>query len=298
MKAIKFLWLDDEPNHGTKHIVSDELRLEKGISRSSHFINVKGKDIWDILKEDVYPTLDSYDIILIDHKFGATQDITLTGATVAESIRDRGKKAPIVAVTNVSNIDVHKQSVYDDVIEFTRDISRKVDYLKSIASSYRIIYKKPPATVNDLVKLMKAPVDDRERIKKIMPHELKAKMGDPSFASLFYKWMKSKFMGRPGFLFDRAWTSAVLGIKEKRFEKVEHLFTKAKYHGIFSKTTGELWWQSQIKKILFDTFPEETEMLPWHLGHKLNGFTIEDIPVCQACSERFPEIIAFKIGRA
>lgn len=106
MKAIKFLWLDDELPNGPKHIASYELKLKKGISKSSLFINVKGKDILSILKSDVYPALDSYDIILVDHDFGGTQNTSLTGATVAESIRDesikdRKKNRPIIAVTNV-----------------------------------------------------------------------------------------------------------------------------------------------------------------------------------------------------
>lgn len=297
MKAINFLWLDDEPANGSKHIASDELKLKKGISKSSSFINVKGKDMWAALKNDVYPTLGRYDIILIDHNFGATLDASLTGSTVAESIRDREKKLPIIAITNVSDIDIHKQSAYDDVIEFTRDISQKVDYLKSISEGYhilnKILNKKKPATNDDLLKLMKAPKDDHERIRKIMPHELKSKMSDPSFASLFYKWIKFKFMERPGFLLDRLWTSTLLGIKENRFSIVEGLFEKAKYGGIFSRTSNGRWWQSKIKKILFDTLSDQPEMLPWRLGHTLPGLSSSDIPICHACKDKFPEIIAF-----
>lgn len=293
MKVMKFIWLDDEPSHGSKHIVSDELMLKEGISESSRFINVKGKEIWSILKDDVYPTLDNYDIILIDHNLGGTQDSNLTGATVAESIRDRIKNRPIIAITNVPNIDIHKQSAYDDVIEFTRDISQKTDYLKSISEGYHILSKKTLADIDDLLKLMKAPKDDQERLKKIMPHELKSKMSDPGFASLFYKWFKFKFLERPGFLLDRLWTSALLGIKENRFTVVERLFEKAKYNGIFSKTSSDRWWQLRIKKILFDTLSDQPELLPWRLGHTLPGLTTDDISSCHACKEKFPEIVAF-----
>lgn len=293
MKAIRFLWLDDEPPHGSKHIVSDILKQKKGISKSSHFINVKGKNIWATLKTDVYPVLDSYDIILIDHNFGGTQDTSLTGATVAESIRDRVKNRPIIAITNVSDIDIHKQAAYDDVIEFTRNISQKVDYLKSVSTGFHILNSTEPTNIDDLLKLTKAPKDDYERIKKIMPHELKSKMSDPSFASLFYKWIKFKFMGRPGFLLNRLWTSTLLGIKENRFNVVESLFEKAKYGGIFSKTSSDLWWQSKIKKILFDTLSDQPEMLPWRLGHALPGLSSKDIPLCHACKDKFPEIVAF-----
>lgn len=293
MNAMKFLWIDDEPSNGSKHLVSNELRLKKDISKSSRFINVKGKDIWDTLKNDVYPTLDSYDIVLIDHNFGGTKDTSLTGATVAESIRDRIKNRPIIAITNVLDIDTHKQSAYDDVIEFTRDISQKKDYLKSISQGYNIINKKTTTNIDDLLKLMKAPKDDYERIKKIMPHELKSKMDDPSFAFLFYKWIKFKFMERPGFLLDRLWISTLLGIKDNRFSVVESLFEKAKYNGIFYRTLSDLWWQSQTKKILFDTVTDITEMLPWRLGHTLTGLSKSDIPRCYACNEKFPEIVAF-----
>lgn len=292
MKKIKFLWLDDESKN-TKRSVSDEFKMKEGFSKSSRFINVKNENVWNILEKDVYPTLDKYDLILIDHNFGGTQDTRLTGATVAESIRDRIKNRPIIAITNVPDIDIHKQSAYDDVIEFTRDISRKTDYLKSISEGYHVLSKKALADIDDLLKLMKAPKDDHERIKKIMPHELKSNITDPSFAYQFFKWSRFKFMERPGFLLDRLWASTLLGIKENRFSVVESLFEKAKYSGIFSKTSSDLWWQSQIKKLLFDTLADQPEMLPWRLGHALPGLTSNDIPLCHACKGEFPEVVAF-----
>ena len=75
--------------------------------------------------------------------------------TVAESIRDRAKNLPIIAITNVPNtIDVRKHYAYDDVIDFSRDISQKGEYLKSISQGYRILNKKPPSNIDDLLKLM------------------------------------------------------------------------------------------------------------------------------------------------
>lgn len=293
MTTIKFLWLDDEPSNGSKYIVGNELKKKKGVDQSSCFFNVKGKDIWATLEKDVYPSLESFDIILIDHNLGATKDTKLTGATVAESIRDRIKNRPIIAVTNVSGIDIHKQSVYDDIIEFSRGFSQKTDNLESISVGYRILRKKVPANIDDLLKLMKAPKDDYDRVKKIMPHELKSKMSDPGFAYLLYRWIKFKFMERPGFLLDRLWTSTLLGIKENRFDVVEKLFEKAKYQGIFSKTSSDLWWQSKIKNILFDTLPDQPEILPWRLGHMLEGLTFEDRPSCYVCQDESPEIVAF-----
>jgi len=292
---MKYLWLDDESSNGPKQKASDELRLIKGISKSSIFLNVKGKDIWSFLNTDVFPRIDAYDIILIDHIFAGTKDSNLTGATVAESIRDKRNNCPIVAITNVppNEIDIHKHNAYDDVIKFAHDMSQKIDYLKSISEGFRLINKKPPSAVDDLMKLMKAPKDDYERIKKIIPHELKSRMKEPGFASLFYKWVKFKFMAWPGFVLNRVWTSTLLGIKENRFDVVESLFEKTKYKGIFSKASEEHWWQSQIKKTLFDTLSDEPEMLPWKLGHKLPGLTPVDIPICLACKEKFPEIVAF-----
>jgi hypothetical protein len=140
---------------------------------------------------------------------------------------------------------------------------------------------------------MKPPKEDRDRLKKIMPHELKSKLNDPGFAYLLFKWIKFKFMERPGFLLDRLWTATILGIKEKSFSKVESLFEKAKYSGIFSGASNEVWWQSKTKKMLFETLSDQPEMLPWRLGHKLTGLTSEDIPLCHACRGKFPEIVAF-----
>ncbi len=291
---MKYLWLDDESPNGPKQKASDELKRIKGINKRSVFLNVKGKNIWELLNAVVFPHIHEYDLILIDHVFGGTTDANLTGSTVAESIRDRQKNCPIIAVTNVpGKIDIHKHGAYDDVIKFADDMSQRVDYLKSVSDGFRLLNKKPPSNVDDLMKLLKAPRDDHERLIKIIPHELKSSMADPGFVSSFYKWIKFKFLERPGFVLNRIWTSTVLGVKESRFDIVEGLFEKARYKGIFSKVSDQRWWQSQIKKVLFDTLSDEPEMLPWELGHKLPGLSAADVPICPVCKEKFPEIVAF-----
>lgn len=101
---------------------------------------------------------------------------------------------------------------------------------------------------------------------------------------------------KPGFLYDRLWTATTLGIKNESFKKVETLFEKARYKGIFSMQ-GDLktqrWWQSIIKKTLFSEVLDSDEVLPWNLGYKLRGLIKNDRSRCHSCGKENPEIVGY-----
>jgi hypothetical protein len=203
-----------------------------------------------------------------------------------------------VTVVGKKNIDLHKQSIYEDIFDFD-NISSYDSTILSIAKSFQKlkIKKNRPQNIDDFIKLLKVPEDDKERLIAVIPEKLKKKerFQDKSLLLTISRWVRQTLMAKPGFLYDRLWTATLLGIKEESLPKIEHIFSEAKYIGIFADEGKgkERWWQSKLKEILFSQFPESDEIYPWKLGRKLPGIAENDFSKCYYSGEDFPETVAF-----
>ncbi len=300
MKGMTFLWLDDEKKDGPKGRASKELAKALGVKID--FILVNKMKLMDKMQE-IAANRKKPDLLIIDHRFDSTSDknIISTGSTATELLRDNDgwKPYPIISITNVplNEIDSHKQRVYDEIIRF-EDVSERRYLLTGIAEGFRKLREKPPRDAGQLISLMKSPKEDVDNIKRIIPKELNESMAskDKSLPSDIYKWIRQTVMQRPGFLYDRLWTATTLGIKCEAFKKVEEVFEKAKYKGIFSfpsDVESQRWWQSVIKEIVFSRVLDSDEVLPWNLGYKLNGISKSDRSKCHACGKASPEIVGY-----
>jgi hypothetical protein len=135
------------------------------------------------------------------------------------------------------------------------------------------------------------PESDRDRFVKILPHELKDKFNDGSYPVELFRWINSLLFERPGFLYNRLWTSTLLGLSDSGFQNVEAKFESAKYQGAFVMTGEERWWKSQVLSIL----GEETGKygLPWEIGRSLVDGHIESFfSKCHSSQEFYPETVA------
>ncbi|MDD5007808.1 MAG: hypothetical protein PHU49_03485 [Syntrophorhabdaceae bacterium] len=300
MKTMQFLWLDDEKINGPKNMASKE--LEKALKVKIDFIPLIQQKLLDKIQE-ITEKLQKPDLLIIDYRLDHTSDTNIigTGSSAAELIRDKDdwKSYPIVAITNVklNEIDRHKQALYDEVIEF-HEISDKKYLLTVIANGFRKLREKSPDDIKQLISLIKPPKRDIENILRIIPEELKEaiKSKELSLPRIIYRWTKQTMVQRPGFLYDRLWVATTLGIKKEAFKKVEPIFERAKYKGIFSlpgNMEDQRWWQSVIKEIVFSEVLESDEVLPWNLGYKLKGLTEKDRSRCYMCGKENPEIVGY-----
>lgn len=294
-EKLNFLWIDDNPNRELdSHNLSDQLNV------NIKFKNVKHKDLIGelnkLLSEDEPP-----DLVLMDHMLNNVKIGNFkTGSTAAEYIRenDRWRDCPIVCTTavrlNNEVFDFHRKSIYADVIEISK-ISNYYSTFLSIAESFKILRVRAPQNVNDLVNLLKAPVDEEKRLKDILPEDLKTEDGykDRSLLYRISNWVRHNLIAKPGFLYDQLWTATLIGIKVESFKKVEEHFIEAKYDGIFADKGKKRWWQTKLREILFSKFPDSDTIFPCILGRKLPGIIEEDFSKCYASGEDYPETVAF-----
>jgi CheY-like chemotaxis protein len=285
-KKMQFIWIDDRSERAT-----ESSNLEERLNVKCQFKDVKGKDLNAVLSEIL--SSEEPDLILIDHKLENIQSgIFRTGSTAAATIRERWPECPIVCITGVdmNEVDSQQRSLYEEMYSITK-ISRYDNSLISIANSFKALRKKRPQTVEQMFKMFKAPKEDKERLKAVFPKELKENFSNNTIAREIFRWTKTTFINRPGFLYDRLWAATLLGIKEDSFSKVEAIFSEAKYDGIFSDDSNERWWKSRLLEILAENISELN--LPWEKGRKLQGLSKSDFSKCYATKADFPETVAF-----
>ncbi|MEZ4945514.1 MAG: hypothetical protein R2804_08310 [Cyclobacteriaceae bacterium] len=285
MKKIKFIWIDDDPRRSA----SSE-NLKSALKISGQFIDVKS-DYQDILSELLKNS--QPDIVLIDHNLeDNSTGVFKKGSTFAAYIRETWPECPIVCITGqeIRNLDSQKRSLYDEIISISR-ISHHYPTILSIAKSFRTLKDKRPNNISDLLALMKAPKKDHERLQAIIPKELKSDFDDKGLIPNISDWIRNHFLKRPGFVYDRLWISTILGIKENSFEKVENIFAKDKYSGVFADPSYEVWWKSKVLTTLSKNVSEFG--LSWEKGRLLSGISKRDYSSCFVTNEEYPETVAF-----
>lgn len=286
---MTFIWVDDNPKR--EDAAKNLERLKK---IKVHFINVKNKDLYAKL-ESVTRDHREPDLLLIDHKLDkVTGGLIKTGSTVAEVLREVWSKCPVVCITAVKleDISLHKQDIYEEVIE-DKNISHHYKMLISIAAAFKLMNRKPPKDTGGIIRLIKAPQGDKDRLVTVMPETLKGHLNDQSLPMKISRWTRHSLLSRPGFLYDRLWAATLLGVKATSFKKIEKYFTDAIYDGIFADAGNDKWWQSKLRSIVVSKVKAQDEIFPWVLGRSLPGIKKSDYSTCYACGEELPETVAY-----
>ena len=286
-KKLRFIWIDDDLDRE-----STATSLQERLNAMVAFKNANRQDLLSLLGEirrEAEP-----DLILMDHRFTKAEK-QFFGSTAAEHLREKWPDCPIVCVTaaRLEEVDAHKSALYEQVIELDK-LSECDLILVSIAESFRKLRGNPPENTEQLINYLKAPKDDRQRLEAVIPDGIKMTYKDKkSSLLLISKWVRNTLMKKPGFLYDKLWAATLLGIKKESFHKVRHLFTKAKYSGIFAHKEEDLWWQSKVRSILSSLVESDKVLLPWEMGRLLPDITPKDYSKCYKSSEDFPEIVAY-----
>ena len=290
-KELKFIFIDDAYNRKKQNDFLDDNKLIE-----CKFYYVKEKNILEKIKNEIFKKNEP-DLILIDHRLDKVKNtLILSGSSYADIIREEWPECPIIAVTAIKDLNKEitsrQRENYDEIIK-GNELKDKHSTLIAIARSNNNLKNNIIEDVNELLKLLNPSEDDINRLKTIIPENVTSNLGEKGVIFEISKWIRKTLFTRPGFLYDKLWTSTILGIKDTSFEKVEQFFTQAKYQSLYSNEDDIRWWQSKIKEILFSKFPDDEEYLPYKLGHKFDCIKESDYSVCHVCGDYFPETVAY-----
>ncbi|MEA5402598.1 hypothetical protein VB776_06715 [Arcicella sp. DC2W] len=285
---MKFIWIDDNP----ERIISSN-NLAASLEIKCDFIDVNKQDVGEIIQnllKDEEPEL-----IIIDHNLIDSipnTNLIKKGSSAASIIRQQWKECPIVCFTGMepSIVDSQEKNIYEEMYPI-ENISNYYAEIHSIATSFNEIKRKKPESINSLLTLLKCPIIDQEKVKAIIPKNLKENFHDGGLIIEISNWVRKTLMSRPGFLYDELWAATLLGLNETGFEKVKDTFERAKYTGIFSNDKNPRWWKSELINILGENV--NSPGLPSHRGRLLERITEDDYSKCHATQEAFPETVAF-----
>jgi len=284
---LKFIWIDDDPGRNVSAV-----HLQTLLGVRCHFVNVSDENS-DYLKviDTVKP-----DLILVDHNLTEiASGIIKKGSTIAAIIREKHPAYAIACITGQGDnqiIDTQQRLSYEAIFDYD-DIKAQYSTMKSIAESFRKLTTVNPTNFEELFSLIKAPNDDIIKLKSILPPEIKENFKDPSLFSNISYWIRNVLLKRPGFLYDSLWAATILGLSEAGFNKVKHLFEKAKYKGLFKDDSKELWWKTTLLEILSKKV--KTDDLPWEKGRDLPGINSRNYSkdYYSDFQEPFPETVAY-----
>lgn len=286
---MTFIWIDDNPKRESASKNLERLRKVK-----IFFCNVKDEDLYKKLQAITQEHKEP-DLLLIDDKLDKVSGgLIRTGSTTAEILRESWPECPVVCITAVKlhDISLHRQDIYEEVIE-DKNLSDHYSLLITIANAFSLMRKKPVKDIAGIIRLLKAPTVDRDRLVTVMPESLKAHIKDKSLNMNLSRWARHILLARPGFLYDDLWTATLLGVKVTSFKKIKKYFVKAKYDGIFQDSNNEKWWQSQVRPALSSIVKGDEETLPCILGRSLPQIKKADYSICYACEKELPDTVAY-----
>jgi len=279
----RIIWIDDNPS-----------RQSTATDLLARFINVRDKELASELKDLLGGA--SPRLVIIDHvldKAKGSHPVFLKGSTIAEAIKEKWPSCPVIGVTNADNlkaIDLRTQNAYDALFPF-QNFSEYFDRIRGISRGFARI-KKTGRDIKKLINLLKPPSQDEKRLFEALTDDLKRRPQDPSVASRIFCWVEH-IMDRPGFLLDSLWSATLLGVNEAGFQRVQDIFQKAKYQGVFARPDSNRWWSSELQQRLYARCKPEAGDLSWHVGRRLPGIKKEHFSSCYYCKEDFPETVAY-----
>ena len=278
-----------------------------------HPTNLGGK-LTELRKDKKIPDLFLVDYFLDEIKFEGEGNgkYQHRGLAVAGRLRELAPECPIYVV---SQKDTKKEGIFLTEAQAARAVFDKILTFKEIqregpnilyydAIDYRYIRKSTRRDLKALFKLLQAPDDLVERLKLILPDELReglASLGSLSYpegnAIAFAKWAREVLLTTPGFLYDELHAATYLGLTIRAFRTISKELKKANYNGVFSRTTPHLWWVTKINQMIF-SFPkakETNKTNPWELSPIVFNFHKKAQARCIICGEFFPETVGINL---
>jgi hypothetical protein len=291
-------WIDDDPSR-RKDAEHMEKLLEEETAKEHVALNVKFLTGEDWAKFTAKPGFrkSHVDLFLLDYVFFIKGLPTRRGLSIAGEIRENFPNVPIYMFSAKGVVPQVAESFADSVMDL-KDIQRRPAIVYYDVMDYQKISKLPRRLPSGVFDLFKAPDRDRERMVLAFPEDIKKLLSHPdeSFNPLnFAKWMKHTFLRLPGFVYNSLYSATMLGMTEKTFIQLSSEFDDAKYRGVFSRTSPNLWWVSRLKDIVFqiatEKMPEKDTTDISELTPLVFGIGQSKTSKCAVCGKRYPETV-------
>lgn len=292
-KRLDFLWIDDDKSREVT-----ATNLEKNAGVKVYFYNFAGEDlagrIGHLLQEH------SPDMVIVDHNLDRTigplrDNLTSTGASVAEVIKDSHPQIPVVCVTKfdpIRDMTFMQQSAYDEIFSATH-LTHQNPVLVAIAEGFRNIHCRPIKDEDEFLSSLGCPEVDLTRLVQVLPTEIKTGFGDRGYASVLWRWMRGVLFARPGFLYDSMWAATLVGVTNNSFLKTREMMEPAIYSGPFANEIEPRWWPSKMLEVLYKNSPDREQKDPRLLGRAYLGIPIQGYSKCEISGIELPDTVAF-----
>ncbi len=305
--TVSVLWVDDEDRkEDVKNLSSESLNIEWR----------HPEDLETKLQEYKSATATIPDLFLIDfyldQKPGRSgKKYTYRGLTPTALIREEYPEYPIYLVTEAetengdASLSRWTQAVectFDKILTLKQlqreEKDRRILYYDAL--DYRSVRKEPKGSdISALFGLLKAPDAVRDKIKLIMPDDLKSGLMPENGANpegntiSFTRWVRGSLFANPGLLYDKLSSATLLGVNFEGFDRISRKFRKALYTGIFSKTTDPKWWASELNDVVFSYKKAQRikSSDTWVVSTTIFSIPEEERSKCIICNESFPETV-------
>jgi hypothetical protein len=267
MKKYKFVWIDDK----TQKAEAFRPSIEAGPKKSNLSALVEVLQVTQQILQDLETWSTKWqtavpDLFIIDHVFNLPLPLALQGSSVAHLLRGKFPSTPMICVTaktdSPNTLDQEDLVEYIALFPYTK-LEEDIDDLYAIARDFRKLRASGKKVREHLVDCLKPPARDREDLLRILPEEFQNQLHGTTQHNMA-RWIYNILLQRPGFLYDQLNAATLLGLTTEGFAKVEPLFTKASYKGVFEMVSKPRWWVSELRRLLFkmvsDTAPDEPQL--------------------------------------
>jgi hypothetical protein len=253
-----------------------------------------------------FPLVDLY--LIDDRLYKSKSQIYKRGYSIGARIREENPEIPIYLFSEVKdetgiyrNLAQASESMADQILEFKEIQENGHNILFWDAEDYKKIRESEKESIDVLLKLLKAPEEEYDKIKHALPANLKNGLSNITSTNYsagnsiaFARWIRQTFLELPGFIYNASYSSVKIGLKKDYFLKISSKFNTASYTGIFSRSMKEKkWWDILLKNMIFKLsikkFPDETD--PRKISRNIFKLNKSDIPKCIVCGEEYPDTI-------
>lgn len=299
-------WIDDVLEHreDVKNLMFKNKKLKVLFYHPNEFI------------EKINVRLDDYqpDMFLVDYFLNRISDenkkkYDFKGLTLAGTIRENYPMHPIYAMTNETLFKMDgpftseayaSKNTFDKIFNYNEIQKYGDNILYNDAIYYKLLRQTPQKNVKSLFNLLNTPDNIRETLRTVLPTDLRCGLNNNKQGNCmaFARWVRYELLIKPGFLYDIDFTANYLGTTIESFEKISTKLSKAKYRGIFSKTTEPLWWVSELDRIIFSykKAKEIKEVDVWRVAPLIFDIPSKNLSKCGICGEPYPEAIGVNIN--
>jgi len=307
MKII-ICWIDDDKDHEL-----DAKNLEMKMIRSSN----KGKVLFYHPRrfKNIIESKKRIDLFLMDYQLNTIADskgkkYEGKGISYIGLLRENYPDIPIYAFSALPKLGASANQTYvlEKETEYRLDYSeiqdRGHELLYHDALDYKTIRKATRKGINELIKLLKPPEIEKERIMGLLPHILKIcefkgiKTENIAGKSLdFASWVRKILLPKPGFLYNQIHSATAIGMTETAFLDRKDTFASALYTGVFSASLTEgLWWKAKLYEVVTRKAIEQSsasEMSSDIRKIGVTAFNLKDTEIarCVFCGAQFPDTV-------